>query len=127
MEAEVNDRLILLEEKVRELEEASENLRIEIRAAHEATQRLRELKKEIKSYLETEAIRIVDEAIAEAVKKGLDGYQDTIKKQTEIATNKVFERFDSLANTLLTGKKSGDGPVLGSEDFFFRARKGKRK
>lgn len=119
----MNDRLILLEEKISELQKASEDLRIEIRQAHEATARLRELKKEIKVYLETEATRIVDAAIAEAVKKGLDGYQDTIKRQTEIATNKVFERFDALANTLLTGKKSGDGPVLGSEAFFIEGRR----
>lgn len=119
----MSDRLRLLEDKIEELKQASADLQAEIREAHEATKRLRELKKETERYLETEARKIVDAAIADAVKSGLEGYQETIKKQTEIATNAVFRRFDDLANVMLTGKKSGDGPVLGSEAFFLETKK----
>lgn len=109
----MSDKLILLEEKVEELRRASEDLRGDIRAAHEATARLRELKKEIKHYMETEAKKLVQEAIEEAVAKGLDSYSSTIKVEIDKATTKVYQRFDDITNILLTGKKSGDGPVFG--------------
>jgi len=112
--------LARLEERIEALEAAAEAIKDETRAAHEATKALRAVQKDIEHLLTTEVRAIVDAAIAEQVRKGLEGYQATIKTQTEKATQAVFRRFEDLFNTLTTGRRSGDGPVLGSEDWRLR-------
>lgn len=106
--------LARLEERIEALEEAAEAIKEETRLAHEATKRLREARKEVKYLLENEVKDMVNEAVAEHVAKGLESYTKTIEEQTEIATQKVFKRFDDLFNILATGKKSGDGAIVGT-------------
>lgn len=100
------------EKRLAKLEVAIERIEAETREANSAAKSLRDARREVETMLRDGVRSIVDEAIAAEVKRGLDEYRTTLNgavKQTEAA---LYRRFDQLTNTLLTGRKSGDGESL---------------
>ena len=100
------------EQRLAKLEAAIERIESETREANSAAKNLRDARREIEGWLRDGVKQIVDDAIAAQVKKGLDEYRSTLDgaiRQTEAT---VYRRFDQLANTLMTGRPSGEGESL---------------
>jgi ABC-type transporter MlaC component len=103
-----------LEARIEALEQAAEGVRSATREAHEATKQLRETKREIEHLLATEAARLVELQIGNAVRLGLEEYSKTITRAQQDAVVKVQSEFDKLMKTYLYGRPSGDGEHIGS-------------
>jgi hypothetical protein len=85
------------EEEIAAIKEAT-------RVAHEAIKDLKGLIKEAKQISEHISVQMheeVDEKLQAEVKVGLEQLSVAFKAATEEATNKVFKRFDDLADLLL--------------------------
>jgi hypothetical protein len=80
------EALAQLRELVREAHEASKDLRMAVREAKQVTSGLPDY---------------IDRRITLEVKKGLDGYADSIKKATDDAERAVSVRFDRLGAIFL--------------------------
>lgn len=80
-----------------------EELRQATREAHEILKDLTRARRETEKLLASIPRRVEDE-IGEAVRKGLEGYHDVIRKAMDAATEKVFAEFRKLEKAFL-----GDG------------------
>lgn len=92
-----------LEERIAKLEEAADGVREATREAHEATKLLRRAEKDVRDLLKTDVRELVDEAISDAVRIGLEGYSDTIRKAQDEAFDRVGAAFEELARIYLEG------------------------
>lgn len=95
-------------------EEETEQLRIVVREAHEAIKDMTGLLRQMeqaKQDLEVVSRRVFEDQMAEQVSAGLQEYKTSLDKHIELATQKVYERFDRLADILLgedrKSKKTG--------------------
>ena len=92
-----------LEERIEKLEQAAEEIREATREAHSTTKALRQAEKDVRDLLKRDVRAIVDEAIADAVRAGLEGYGDTIRKAQDEAFDRVGAAFEELARIYLEG------------------------
>lgn len=90
-----------LERRVAELERASEEIRDATRDAHEATKLLRHAEKDVRDLLRDEPLALVNAAIEEAVRKGLEQYAETMNEARDSAVARVTEEFTKLAAVYL--------------------------
>ncbi len=97
--------LAKLEETIAKLERAAEDCRAVTREAHEATKELRRAEKAVRDLLGTEIRDLVDAAIAEQIRVGLEGYAGEIRKATDAAIDRVGRTFEELARIYLVGKR----------------------
>lgn len=98
--------------------EERDELRDLVRQMHESLKdghRLLKAMETIKDELMTVAEEVFSERMGEQVAKGLDEYKSSLDRQIELATQKVYERFDTIADILL-GKNQPDGGIEGILD-----------
>lgn len=89
--------------------EEAADLRAAIREAHEAMQGLRDLLREVRALrdeVEETAGKVFTSRMEEQVVAGLTAYRESIDKAIEDATAAVFNRFDTIADTMLGESKS---------------------
>lgn len=97
-----------LNERIEALERAAVDLREQTSEARATLKDLRQVQKDIRHMLDTEAQEIVNYAIDTAVGKGLAEYADTIRGAQEQAVERVTREFGKLAKLYLEGDRKGD-------------------
>lgn len=80
-----------------------DELRAEIRTAHETLTDLRRETKDARTLIPL----LLDETFEAEVRKRLDLLGQETKEATDRATEKVFARFDALADLILEGRRKG--------------------
>lgn len=104
-----------LEENIAKLEAANEETRAATREAHEAIKTSKLVLKELKEERDRWEIGIrdlVDIAIMEQVRLGLESFNGQMKDFTFHAHDKVIAEFDKLKNLLMYGNETGKGSSL---------------
>jgi hypothetical protein len=105
----VSTPLANIEERLAKLEAAAERAEQATRDANAATKAMRQTEKDVRHLLATEARKVVDEAIDAAVKEGLAGYADTVRKASHDLYAKVATECERLMNVYMTGDERGKG------------------
>lgn len=95
--------LAQLEERIEKLEAAAADIREATREAHSATKELRRARKEVEQLLGADLRKVVDDAIGDQVKAGLEAYKQDIVAGREKAVDTIRREFDKLADAFLTG------------------------
>jgi conjugal transfer/entry exclusion protein len=103
-----------LEENIERLEAAIDRAQDAAREANSATKAANQAKKELFDTVK-EFEKMVDDAISERIRNGLEEYADTLSTQTRVAHQKVMDEFDKLANLMLYGNERGKGQSVVEE------------
>lgn len=104
-----------LERNVKKLEQANEDMKQEIREAHETIQTARLVIKELRDEHDRWAAGIkkeVDEAVARQVKAGLEEFHNSIKQATREAHAHVIKEFEKITNIMMYGNEKGKGSSI---------------
>lgn len=100
-----------LNERIAALEAAATQLREDTAEARATIKDLKAVEKQVRDLLGADVRKIVDEAIDDAVAKGLAGYADTITAAQEAAVDRVNASFEELAHIYLHGDKKGEATL----------------
>lgn len=95
--------LAQLEERIEKLEAAAADIREATREAHSATKELRRARKEVEALLGADLRKVVDDAIGEQVKAGLEAYKQDIVAGRQQAVETIRREFDQLADAFIKG------------------------
>lgn len=93
------------------VDEDIERLQQATRAAHEAVQELKDLRRELKQ-LRDSIPSTVQDLLAEAVSQGLSDYDKSLRDAIEQGTQAVFRRFDTIADILLGEDRRKSVPLI---------------